>query len=58
METNDMMITVYEGTVKHELPFTEGETILAGHGDVNYPLLMGSPMKLTVSNGSYTLEWR
>ena len=23
-----MMITVYEGTVKHEIPFAEGETIL------------------------------
>ena len=29
----------------------------AGHGDVNYPLLMGGEMHLTVSEGSYTMEW-
>ena len=29
----------------------------AGHGDVNYPLLMGAEMKLHVGEGSFTMEW-
>ncbi len=29
----------------------------AGHGDVNYPLLMGVPARLDVSGDSYTLSW-
>ena len=29
----------------------------AGHGDVNYPLLMGEKVKLTVSEDDFTLEW-
>ena len=29
----------------------------AGHGDVNYPLLMGVPAVLDVSADSYTLSW-
>ncbi len=29
----------------------------AGHGDNNYPLLMGATAQLDVSNGSYTLSW-
>ena len=30
----------------------------AGHGEVNYPLLMGETVKMSVSNGSYTIEWK
>ena len=29
----------------------------AGHARVNYPLLMGETVKLSVSDGVYTLEW-
>lgn len=29
----------------------------AGHGNVNYPLLMGAELKLDVGEDSYTLEW-
>ena len=29
----------------------------AGHGQVNYPLLMGSKLQLTVSENGYTMEW-
>lgn len=29
----------------------------AGHGDVNYPLLMGVKVRLEVSDGSFTLSW-
>ena len=29
----------------------------AGHGDNNYPLLMGAKAHLNVSDGSYTLNW-
>ena len=29
----------------------------AGHGEVNFPLLMGAPAKLEVSADSYTLCW-
>lgn len=29
----------------------------AGHGDVNYPLLMGSKVRMQVSNEGLTLEW-
>ena len=29
----------------------------AGHGDTNYPLLMGATAKLTVGGESYTLSW-
>ena len=29
----------------------------AGHGDVNYPLLMGAEMKLNVGGDSFTMEW-
>ena len=29
----------------------------AGHGDVNYPLLMGARLKLDVSEDGYTMEW-
>lgn len=29
----------------------------AGHGDVNYPLLMGAELKLEVSEDGYTMEW-
>ena len=29
----------------------------AGHGDVNYPLLMGATVHLSVSDHSYTLAW-
>lgn len=29
----------------------------AGHAEVNYPLLMGSTVKLDVKKDSYTLEW-
>ena len=28
-----------------------------GHGDANYPLLMGAKARLAVSEGSYTLSW-
>ena len=30
---------------------------LAGHGEVNYPLLMGEQVRLNVTGGSYTLAW-
>ena len=30
----------------------------AGHGDANYPLLMGTPVRLTVTDESFTLEWK
>lgn len=30
----------------------------AGHGDVNYPLLMGETVHLTVSGDSFTIEWK
>ena len=30
---------------------------LAGHGEVNYPLLMGETVRVSVSGGSYTVEW-
>lgn len=30
----------------------------AGHGDVNYPLLMGETVRFTVSKDSFTLEWK
>lgn len=30
---------------------------LAGHGEVNYPLLMGETVHISVSDGSYTIEW-
>ncbi len=30
---------------------------LAGHGEVNYPLLMGETVHVSVSGGSYTVEW-
>ena len=29
----------------------------AGHGDTNYPLLMGATARLDVADGSYTLGW-
>lgn len=29
----------------------------AGHGDTNYPLLMGATAHLSVSNDSFTLGW-
>ncbi|MBO7697663.1 MAG: hypothetical protein J6S38_01355, partial [Erysipelotrichaceae bacterium] len=29
----------------------------AGHGNVNYPLLMGAKLKLNVNKETYTLEW-
>lgn len=29
----------------------------AGHGEANYPLLMGAKANLAVSNGSFTLSW-
>lgn len=29
----------------------------AGHGDANYPLLMGENVHLSVSDGSYTISW-
>ena len=29
----------------------------AGHGDVNYPLLMGEPVHLNVTDDSYTIDW-
>ena len=29
----------------------------AGHGAVNYPLLMGERVRLSVTGGSYTLAW-
>ena len=29
----------------------------AGHGEVNYPLLMGTKLKLDVNEDGYTLEW-
>jgi len=29
----------------------------AGHGDVNYPLLMGTDMKLNVGDDNFTMEW-
>ena len=29
----------------------------AGHGDANYPLLMGERVHLSVSDGSFTLDW-
>ena len=31
--------------------------LAAGHGDVNYPLLMGSKLKLDVGEDSYTIQW-
>ena len=30
----------------------------AGHGDVNYPLLMGETVQVSVAGSSYTLEWK
>lgn len=30
----------------------------AGHGESNYPLLMGAPVKLDVTEESYTLSWQ
>ncbi len=30
----------------------------AGHSNINYPLLMGSRIKLTVEEDSYTIEWK
>ena len=30
---------------------------LAGHGEVNYPLLMGEQVRLSVTGGNYTLAW-
>ncbi|MBR4609495.1 MAG: hypothetical protein IKO38_03490, partial [Erysipelotrichaceae bacterium] len=29
----------------------------AGHGDNNYPLLMGNKVRLEVNDDNYTLEW-
>ena len=29
----------------------------AGHGDVNYPLLMGATVHLSVSGDSFTVTW-
>ena len=29
----------------------------AGHGEVNYPLLMGETVHISISGGSYTIEW-
>ena len=29
----------------------------AGHGNVNYPLLIGAKLKLNVNKETYTLEW-
>ncbi len=29
----------------------------AGHGDQNYPLLMGVPAQLRVGEGTFTLDW-
>ncbi len=29
----------------------------AGHGDVNYPLLMGEPVRLIVNEAYFTLDW-
>ena len=29
----------------------------AGHGDVNYPLLMGKPVRLSVNEKNFTLTW-
>ena len=29
----------------------------AGHGDVNYPLLMGAKIKLNVGEDNFTMEW-
>lgn len=29
----------------------------AGHGDVNYPLLMGETARLEIADGSFTLSW-
>ena len=30
----------------------------AGHGDVNFPLLMGEMVHISISGGTYTVEWR
>ena len=30
----------------------------AGHGNVNYPLLMGETVQVSVTGRSYTLEWK
>ena len=30
----------------------------AGHGDVNYPLLMGETVHVNIAGNSYTLEWK
>ena len=30
----------------------------SGHSDINYPLLMGSTAKLTVTDNSYTIEFK
>ena len=30
----------------------------AGHGEKNYPLLMGAEVRLDVQNGSYTWDWK
>ena len=30
----------------------------AGHGDVNYPLLMGENVHVSITENSYTLEWK
>jgi len=29
----------------------------AGHGDKNYPMLMGENVKLDVSEDEFTIEW-
>lgn len=39
----------------HDVPVAFG--FPAGHGSVNFPLLMGARLMLEVSEGSYTLTW-
>lgn len=51
--TNEMIARQYLGDL--DVPVAFG--FPAGHGDVNYPLLMGVNAHLEVTDGSYTLGW-
>ena len=56
----DMLISWYDMLYRQflkdlDVPVAYG--FPAGHGEKNYPLLMGEKVRLTVTQNDFTLEW-
>ncbi|MBR3182380.1 MAG: LD-carboxypeptidase [Eggerthellaceae bacterium] len=50
---NEMIVREFADDLKAPVAFG----FPTGHGEINYPLLLGERVHLSVSDGSYTLDW-